>query len=65
MARQKYSSAKNPVSKWLQNIEKFETAHPTFATYLPKRKNRFKIKCNSEFYKERSKKRKRKRKTKN
>ena len=64
--RQK-QSAKNPVSKWLQNIEKFETAHPTFATYLPKRKNRFNIKCNSEFYKERSKKRKtkRKRKTKN
>ena len=50
----------NPVSKWLQNIEKFETAHPTFATYLPERKNRFNIKCNSEFYKERSKKREKK-----
>jgi hypothetical protein len=24
----------NPVSKWLQNIKKFETAHPTYATYL-------------------------------
>jgi len=53
-------SSKNPVSKWLQNIEKFETTHPIFATYLPERKNRFNIKCNSEFYKERSKKREKK-----
>ncbi len=57
--RQKQSS-KNPVSKWLQNIEKFETAHPTYATYLPERKNRFNIKCISKFYKERSEKRKKK-----
>ena len=57
--RQKQSS-KNPVSKWLQNIKKFETAHPTFATYLPERKNKFNIKCISKFYKERSKKREKK-----
>ena len=57
--RQKQSS-KNPVSKWLQNIEKFETAYPTFATYLSERKNRFNIKCISKFYKDRSEKRKKK-----
>ena len=57
--RQKQSS-KNPVSKWLQNIEKFETAYPTFATYLSERKNRFNIKYISKFYKERSEKRKKK-----
>jgi len=57
--RQKQSS-KNPVSKWLQNIEKFETAHPTYATYLSERKNIFNIKCISKFYKERSEKSKKK-----
>lgn len=55
-----HQSAKNPVSKWLQNIERFETAHPALATYLPERKNRFNIKFNSKFYKDRSKKRKKK-----
>lgn len=49
-------TSKNPVTRWLKNIKKFETSYPTYANtnYLPKRKNTFNIKFNSKFYKERS-----------
>lgn len=71
----KYSS-RNPVSKWLKNINKFENAvknstsfspyfsNKTILNYLPKEKNKFGIKFESLFYKKRAviiqKKRKRK-----
>ena len=70
----KYSS-RNPVSKWLKNIHKFENAaknsiscryfpNKTILNYLPKEKNKFGIKFESLFYKKRAviiqKKRKRK-----
>jgi len=47
----KYSS-KNPVSKWLININKFETSNPTLAKklYLPEKNRNLNIKTNSEFY---------------
>ena len=49
-------TSKNPVTKWLKNVKKFETSYPTYANdnYLPKRKNNFNIKFKSKFYKERS-----------
>ena len=45
-------SGKDPVSKWLKNISKFETSHPEYAkeTYLPKTKSPIKVKYLSKFY---------------
>ena len=63
--RRKFSS-KDPVSKWLRNIKKFETeaAGARYITlndfkemylgYLPKEKNNFGIKFKSQFYKDRA-----------
>lgn len=55
--RQKQSS-KNPVSKWLKNIEKFETVYPEFAKmcYLPIKTRDFKVKKESNFYIKKKKK---------
>ena len=63
----KIYSSRNPVSKWLQNIDKFETAavnwrryklfipsNKTPLDYLPKEKNKFGIKFESLFYKKRA-----------
>lgn len=57
-------SSKDPVSKWLKNIKKFETAGARYITlndfkemyleYLPKEKNNFGIKFKSQFYKDRA-----------
>lgn len=59
-------SSKNPVSIWLKNINKFEATakkcyrvlsfwpKKSFLDYLPKEKNRFGIKFESAFYKERA-----------
>jgi len=62
-------SSKDPVSKWLKNINKFETAalnwHCSYAPplgYLPKEKNNFGIKFNTQFYKNRAEKNKKKKK---
>ena len=49
-----YSGA-NPVSKWLENIERFELTHPTLATYLTE-KRKFNVNFNSPFYKKRRQK---------
>ena len=63
-------SSKDPVSKWLRNIKKFETAvkeaqkslaidyklKVIYLKYLPKEKNNFGIKFKSQFYKDRAKK---------
>ena len=45
-------SAKESVSKWLNNIKKFETSYPEFArnTYLPNTTPPINIKRNSKFY---------------
>ena len=55
-----------PVTKWLENIKKFETAakryFPTPVKYLPTEINRFDIEFNSRFYKDRAEKNKKKRK---
>jgi len=66
-------SSKDPVSRWLKNIKKFETAGRGYVCvfdnlfyprslsplyYLPKEKNNFGIKFKSQFYKERAKKNK-------
>ena len=55
--RQKQSS-KNPVSKWLKNIAKFETIYPEFAKmdYLPIKSRDFKVKMESNFYIKKKKK---------
>ena len=70
--RNRYSG-RDPVSKWLKNINKYETAAKKTHVfmndsltqknleYLPKEKKNFGIKFNSEFYKERVKKRERQR----
>lgn len=61
-------SSKDPVSKWLKNIKKFETEaagaryitltdfKEMYLEYLPKEKNNFGIKFKSQFYKDRAKK---------
>lgn len=61
-------SSKDPVSKWLRNIKKFETEaagaryitlngfKEMYLEYLPKEKNNFGIKFKSQFYKDRAKK---------
>lgn len=59
-------SSKDPVSKWLKNIKKFETAATRYIAlndfkemyleYLPKEKNNFGIKFKSQFYKDLAKK---------
>jgi len=60
-------SGKDPVSKWLKNISKFETSHPEYAkeTYLPKMKSPIKVKCLSKFYVDRRSYNKKKRKREN
>ena len=56
-------SGKDPVSKWLKNISKFETSHPEYAkeTYLPQMQSPIKVKCLSKFYVDRRSDNKRKR----
>lgn len=56
-------SAKEPVSKWLKNIKKFETSHPEYAkeTYLPETPSPIKVKGLSKFYLDRLAKKKIKR----
>ena len=45
-------SAKEPVSRWLKNIKKFETSYPKYAveSYLPNSPSPIKIKGVSKFY---------------
>ena len=46
------SSSKNPVSKWISNINKFETSNPKLAKklYLSEKNRDLNIKNNSKFY---------------
>jgi hypothetical protein len=57
-------SGKNPVSRWLKNIDKFESvAHYQYLEkldYLPKKKNNFGVKFESPFYKKRAEKNRKK-----
>lgn len=57
-------SAKDPVSRWLKNIKKFETSYPEFAkeAYLPDNPSPIKIKGVSKFYIDLRAKNKKKRK---
>jgi len=53
-------SAAEPVSHWLNNIEKFEYTHPALATYLTK-KRKIKVQITTAFYKKRCAKKLKKR----
>jgi hypothetical protein len=64
-------SGKNPVSRWLENIDKFETVSQNVSfymefgefgvlDYLPKKKNNFGVKFESPFYKKRAEKNRKK-----
>ena len=57
-------SGNKPVSRWLKNIDKFESvAHHIFfgpLSYLPKEKNNFGVKFESPFYKKRAEKNRKK-----